>query len=747
MPIFVSCSDMNMFPTDLIVEFSEMKHLVANVLAHSANATGKTHLLSEHLLSVARLASELARPQGNEAGNLAYWLGIFHDLGKATAAFQHYLNEASEGRPAQSAPHSIWGALLLARLRNETRYPLLSLPILGHHSQIKEPGVAAQDLSKAVSEEGNRQLQEVAQFLQALAPQLPEVRLQTSHTDADIEMALRFLFSALIDADRLDTEAHFNPETAVLRKGYPSINDFWQLLREDQDRLIKHAPKTEVNHVRRAAYEASLAAAKLEPGFFRLTVPTGGGKTRSGLAFALKHAELHGLRRVVVAIPYTSIIDQTADAYRQIFAPLGGDVVLEHHSALEPPEGETLDKQQIRQRLATENWDHPLIVTTTVQLFESLFANRPSRVRKLHNLARSVILIDEVQTLPPELLRPTMDALRHLVDRYGTTVVFSTATQPAFELSERVPELEGVVVREIVPNYSQHFAALQRVRYEHRNEPLSWSDVAEAIMENPQVLVVLNTRKDALALLSELENEPDVFHLSTLLCGSHRREILAEVKHRLGSGEPVRLISTQVVEAGVDLDFPEVWRAVGPLDRIVQSAGRCNREGKLEYGTVILFNPVEGTQPRGSYRSGLGEAQVLLNLRGPEALHRPEIFREYFKRLFDVVDTDKKRIQNYRQDLNFPEVAARYRLIESDTVPVVAPYGNALRNLQHYISRPSLFTWQRLQPYLVNVYRYEVSKYHNCLEEVGQNIFKWLCEYDELKGLSERLADPADLVV
>lgn len=724
-----------------------MKRLIQNILAHSANAAGKTHLLSEHLLSVAKLASELALPQGNEASNLAYWLGIFHDLGKATASFQRYLKEVSAGRSAQSAPHSIWGALLLAQLRQEFSYPILSLPVLGHHSQLKEPGVAAQDLSRTISEGGDEYLQEVARFLQTLNPSLPEARFQPMRTNVETEMSLRFLYSALVDADRLDTEAHFEPHVAALRKGYPGVSDLWRLLSEDQERLIGRASKTKINRIRHEVYEASLEAAELEPGFFRLTVPTGGGKTRSGLAFALKHADLHGLRRVVVAIPYTSIIDQTVDVYRKIFAPLGHDAVLEHHSALEPPEGETLNGQQIRQRLAAENWDHPLIVTTTVQLFESLFANRPSRVRKLHNLARSVVLIDEVQTLPPELLRPTMGALRHLVDHYGTTVVFSTATQPAFELSERVPEFEGVVVREIVPNYSQHFAALQRVRYERKYEPLSWSNVAEAVRDKPQVLVVLNTRKDALVLLSELENEPDVFHLSTLLCGAHRREILAEVKRRLDSGEPVRLISTQVVEAGVDLDFPEVWRAVGPLDRIVQAAGRCNREGELEYGTVILFNPAEGTQPRGSYRSGLGEAQVLLDLRGPEALHRPEIFREYFKRLFDVVDTDKKRIQNYRQDLNYPEVAARYRLIESDTVPVVAPYGNAFRNLQHYISRPSLFTWQRLQPYLVNVYRYEVSKYHNCLEEVGQNIYKWLCEYDELKGLSERLADPADLVV
>lgn len=716
------------------------------LLAHSAGATGKPQSLTDHLLAVAQLASELAKPQGEVASALAYWLGIFHDLGKATTDFQHYLKAVSEGKPTGSAPHSIWGALLLALQLGEMGHPKLALAVLGHHSQLKEPGTAGQDLHEA-RHNGGRQLRDVAQFLQTLSPQLPATRFPTLSKKTETEMSLRFLFSALIDADRLDTEAHFDPDTAALRKGYPSIGDLWRLLREDQEKLINQAPQTAVNRVRREVYEASLAAAEHPPGFFRLTVPTGGGKTRSGLAFALKHAELHDLRRVIVAIPYTSIIDQTADVYRQIFEPLGSDAVIEHHSALEPPESEALYPQQLRQRLATENWDHPLIVTTTVQLFESLFANRPSKVRKLHNLARSVILIDEVQTLPPELLRPTLDALRYLVDNYGSTVVFSTATQPAFELSQRVPEFRCAEVREVVSNFDNHFEALLRVRYEHKEAPLSWPEVANAIKAAHQVMAVLNTRKDALALLDELAGEPGVFHLSTLLCGAHRREVLAEVRRRLASNEPVKLVSTQVVEAGVDLDFPEVWRAIGPLDRIVQAAGRCNREGRREHGRVVIFKPAEGAEPPGAYRSALGEALALLQLRGPEALHHPDIFREYFERLFNVVDTDKKKIQDLREDLNFPEVAAKYRLIESDTVPVVVPYGDAFRRLQAHLNHPSRLTWQRLQPYLVNIYRYEVSKYHSCLEEVGQNIYKWLCEYDELKGLSERLADPADLVV
>lgn len=486
---------------------------------------------------------------------------------------------------------------------------------------------------------------------------------------------------------------------------------------------------------------------------FPLTVPTGGGKTRSGLAFALKHAIRNDLDRVIVALPYTSIIDQTAKAFREI---LGEAAVVEHHSALDLPDKEDEDTEAVRRRLATENWDAPLIVTTTVQLFESLLTNRPTKARKLHRLANSVIVLDEVQTLPPELLQPTLDVLHWLVrpvDRggYGATVVLCTATQPAFDAGPLAGFAHADAGHEIVPQYANHYRKLQRVRYDLRPAPLAWESLAGELRAREQVMVVLNTRKDALALRDAVGNDLDTFHLSTLLCGAHRRDVLEQIGERLQQGQPVRLISTQVVECGVDLDFPVVYRAVGPLDRIVQAAGRCNRNGRLQTGTVVVFEPVEGAAPMGPYKVGLETARLLLRTRNVEELHYPELYREYFLRLFQNVDLDKPKVQSYRQDLNYPEVARRYRFITRKTVPIVVPYGDEWRaRLQEWQAYPTRHAWRRLQPFLVNLYHHEVMKKGDWLEEVGEGLYRCLeGGYDAVghRGLIGDFADPSDLVV
>ncbi|MBX6724017.1 MAG: DEAD/DEAH box helicase family protein, partial [Dactylosporangium sp.] len=353
------------------------------------------------------------------------------------------------------------------------------------------------------------------------------------------------MFSALIDADYLDTERHFEPSRAVVRQqGRILDRTLWERFIADQARRFG-PPHDPVSQARDEIYRDCLDAAVRPPGLFRLTVPTGGGKTRSAMAFALRHALHHGQQRVIVAVPFLTITEQTTQVYRDIFedAEVEHPIVLEHHSGVQTDAwtDEGFDPHQVWQRLAAENWDAPIIVTTTVQLFESLFGNRTSTSRKVHRLARSVIILDEAQALPRDLLEPILDVLRELCAHYGTTVVLSTATQPAFEVIEPFRSLHAT---EIVREPERHFASLRRVHYEWRTDaPVDWKEVAAWLRREPQALAIVNTKRDALALLDVLD-DPDALHLSTLLCGAHRRQVISTVRQRLIEGKPCRLIAT-----------------------------------------------------------------------------------------------------------------------------------------------------------------------------------------------------------
>jgi len=582
-----------------------------------------------------------------------------------------------------------------------------------------------------------------------------------AQTESGFELFLRMCFSALVDADHRDTELHFRSDKAAGRGGTPSLATLARRLEEAQDQLTgqRHDP---VNQVRDEVYRACLQAASRSPGFFRLTVPTGGGKTRSGLAFALQHALVHDLDRVIVAVPFLTITDQTADVLRRV---LGDDrAVLEHHSGADATDDEigAPTPRATWRRLAAEDWDAPVIVTTTVQFFESLFSRKTTSCRKLHRIARGVVILDEAQTFPPGLLNPILTALTELVENYGTSVVFCTATQPAFARAPGFAALDDV--REIAPDPPRLFRLLKRVAYELPSvtEQWTWGEVAAQMRATPQVLTIVNTKSDALALLDAV-GDPHALHLSTLLCGAHRRDILAIIRHRLAMGEPCHVVSTQVVEAGVDIDFPVVLRALGPLDRIVQAAGRCNREGVLAAGRLVVFDPVDGHLPPGAYRTATDITRGLL-AQGIPDLDDPELFERYFGSLFGVVNLDQKGIQALRRQTEFAQVADAFRMIDDDSVSVVVRYRGmatpmpaknrrgprrdhdmlsrqVLADLRHVGEKPDFAKMRpmlrRAQPYVVSVRQRAVAEAasQGLVSELVAGLWAWEGGYDDVVGL------------
>lgn len=740
---------------------------------------GPWHDLIEHLNRTAERARQNGAKFG--AGELARLAGRWHDVGKFNSEFQRYLARCHEAELAGeeaprggSVPHAVYGAILARESLS-----VLAPVIYGHHMGLQKYANVQEATERPETQEIYKEILPVAKEnvegldfegeWQALISGLPDDRRENY---LFTELLLRMVFSALVDADFLDTETHFDAEKSGRRGARLRPVELWEVLDQDQEKMISDADPTPVNEIREEVYCECLRAAELPQGVFRLAVPTGGGKTRSGLAFALKHAVGHNLDRVIVAIPYTSIIEQTAATYREIFKELDDGAVLEHHSAVRrdsdeegprhvPEEAERQEEARVRAKLATENWDAPLVVTTTVQLFESLFANRTSRCRRLHNLARSVIVLDEVQTIPLGLLKPILSVLRELVRRYGVTVVLCTATQPA--LDEQSPHLEGFEnVADVVPRKTatRHFRSLRRVEYEAPAEEWSWGEVAEHLLEaSPErrAMVVLNTRKDALALLVQLEDEPTL-HLSTRLCGAHRRDVLDEVRRRLEEEEPCLLVATQVVEAGVDLDFPVVFRALGPLDRIAQAAGRCNREGTLAgMGRVVVFRPAEGGMPPGEYRAGADEARMMLEHEGFD-LHDPEVFREYFRLLYRDVSLDDKGIQELRKQFDYPSVAREFRLIDGVQVPVIVRYNgpdqrqnNARERTIERIRHTGLWSGDRrkLQPYAVSLFEQEFERNRDRVEEIAEGVYVWNGGYDDrLRGIEveEGSMDPSALI-
>ena len=770
--------------------------------AHTpAKNSDEWHELKDHLDKVANLSEGFANKLN--AGKLGYYAGLWHDLGKYNPDFQQYLDDChiaslnNKTPPKRKIPHAIHGAILAAKL-----CPDVAPLIYGHHrglpdysafeSQLHHPQAKALLVSILASAD--------AEGIE-IAPDLDFDELLAHLPDPDEnlyarEVFDRLLFSCLIDADRLDTEKFGNPEIFRLRDRKPTIEQLWKVFDYQQKEFIgkKQQELTEKNkivfNVRQEVYQHCLNTALAKPGIFRLTVPTGGGKTLSSLAFGLQHILANPIenldRRVIMAVPYTSIIEQTVKVYRQLFTELGQIAVLEHHSAIqhdskskdetEADEG-AIDVQR-QARLATQNWDAPLIVTTTVQLFESLFSNRTSKCRKLHNIIGSVIILDEVQTLPIALRESICSMLEELVERYHVSVVLCTATQPVLEGDDGYFKgFKNGSITDIIPvaKSLEHFAKLKRVEYDlsaiKTNIKWSWQELTDRFNAHSSALVVLNTRKDALKVIDILDSgsseyfeavgtearvkmaikNSQVLHLSTLLCGAHRQLVLAEVRSRLKNKKDCILVFTQVVEAGVDLDFPAVYRVLGPLDRIVQAAGRCNREGNMdELGQVFVFELEEGSMPpKGSeYAKATGKTQQILQQAQSEDLHQPQIFTSYGNALYKLESADKHEIQADRENCLFETVASKFKLIDDDTYPVVVNFNDEVEKLLRHIKRRGLFTsdYRDLQPYTISIRHLEFHRHHKTSIEqpiAGVEFYIWTGTYDPIKGLPI-LGDPSD---
>jgi CRISPR-associated endonuclease/helicase Cas3 len=651
-------------------------------LAHLDDAL-RPHPLRDHLLEVATGASRFA--EAFQARDLAYLAGLWHDLGKYSGGFQRMIREEHnveahiEGDTSGPRDHSTAGAIHIKEKLGPVGI-LLAFAIAGHHAGMPDK----KDLEARLMQADKRKLYadvlnraEAAIRDQASTSAQPPMRRGTEGMRL-LEMWTRMVFSTLCDADFLDTERFFDQQRADTR-GVPfAVSELCGVLDQFLTTVEREAITSEVNRVRSEVRTACIAAATEKPGIFSLTVPTGGGKTLAGLSFALHHAKHHALERVIVAIPFTSIIEQTAASYRQVFSDLGDGVLIEHHSGLDP------QKETAKNRVASENWDAPIVVTTTVQLFESLFSNRPGACRKLHRLAKSVIILDEAQSLPPGLLRPILDGLSLLVEHFGATVVFSTATQPTFQKGQiDANDQPGfATIREIVPDSVRAFERLRRVKvcWPQVDVPVTWESLATEISREADVLAVVHKRRDARDLCSVLDGllgTTSTLHLSALMCPAHRSTVLAEIKRRKLAGIPIRLISTQLVEAGVDLDFAVVYRALAGLDSLAQAAGRCNREGRLStLGELRVFR-APTRPPRGLLTTALSITEGMLK-GGPLDLNDPTIFRTFFRRLYaNAPSLDAHDIQSLRERFCFRQVAEKFKLIEDSwSAPLVVPFAD-----------------------------------------------------------------------
>ena len=750
---------------------------------HHDELWDKPHILSEHLLETSKLAQEFAKDIGQDWAGLA---GLLHDFGKFRNKFQDYIRlksgyerENAHIENGKRAPHSTAGAIHATKILQPGFGHIIAYLISGHHAGLPDWYGGRGSLEYRLKDGLDEYKEAIAEKIPADIVKYNSLSLPSVAQSVDsISLWMRLLFSSLVDADFLDTESYMQPEKKAQRKEMVSMATLQSRFTHGMKKLQDNSEKTSLQKIRNFILNECYSAAEREPGLFSLTVPTGGGKTLSSLAFALKHAQIYQKKRIIYAIPFTSIIEQNADVFRKF---VGEDAVLEHHSSLDvAPE-----KENSKSRLAAENWDAPLIVTTNVQLFESLHASRSSRCRKLHNIVNSIIILDEAQQIPRDFHAPITQVMQQLTDHFGVTWVLCTATQPVLTHTKNnfgQILLKGLKnVREIVSD--PEVLATEKLKRVNIQLPevddpkLSWQELSKKLALEDCVLAIVNTRLQARTLFELLPDDGNNLHLSAHMCAQHRTEVIYKIKERLkerskGKKRPLRVISTQLIEAGVDVDFPVVYRAMAGLDSIAQSAGRCNREGKLqELGKVIVFKP-EQPAPPGFLRQGEDTTLEMITSGLIEEPLAPESFAKYFSKMNSKGSRDKYNILELLRAsqsndaplaIQFRTAAEKFRLIDNTGISIIVPFIPLKRtkgtssNLEKQDYSPveawitqlesdssQKWIYKKLQRYTVMLPESMAQKYLNagCLESRGGQFVLLDSYYHPLLGV-----DPPDITI
>ena len=716
--------------------------------AHSADNQphARWQTLTDHAHKVGEMAAAFAAAFG--AQEIARYTGELHDLGKYSPAFQERLHGSSK-----PVDHATAGAKIAVERWGNVIGKLMAFCIAGHHAGLANgsgEGDNRSTLKERLALQFGADIQPLDDIWQQeihLPPTLavPPLKPDIHHCGFSRAFFIRMLYSCLVDADYLDTEAFYAgiENKTVERGNYPALSDLQTNLCHYLAALCDSAAQQSgedpahaaLNRLRSDILHHATAQAAEPLGLFRLTVPTGGGKSFTSMSFALEHARQHGLRRIIYVIPFTSIIEQNAAEFRKAFGELGEQAVLEHHSTFDDSKLKDQDSKD-KLRRASENWDAPVVVTTAVQFFESLFADRSARCRKLHNIAGSVIILDEAQMLPPDFLLPIMQTIKELAQNYRCSVVMCTATQPAVQAADGFYRgFENV--REIAPEPEALFAQLRRTTVQHIGQQ-SDADLLAKLGEYPQMLVIVNNRRQARSLYDAVAKLAldGVFHLSTLMCAAHRSQTLDNIRTHLRSGAPCRVIATSLIEAGVDVDFPLVMRAEAGLDSVAQAAGRCNREGKqaAENSHVWIFAPEDGWKNPPELAFQAGVMRVITRHHADDLLSTAAI-TAYFRELYALKgrELDKENIlqkhSKAAKSLDFPfqTIADKFRMIKSPMLPLIIPFDSkaeklidALRHADHIGG-----ILRELQPYTVQIYEKDLAALYKdrLIEQVNELTF------------------------